>query len=100
MNIRVMNENDKKKEIKLGFSWTALFFGFFVTLVRGDLKGFLILLSIEVFLALVGLTTFLPVIMLGFSFFYNKLYAKDLYDKGYRGVTPEEDRELVKYIQD
>ena len=100
MNIRVMNDVDKKKEIKLGFSWTTFFFGFFVTLVRGDWKWFLILLGTEVVLTVTGLIGFMPVLMIGFSFFYNKLYAKDLYDKGYRGLTLEEDRELTKYIQD
>lgn len=100
MNIRIMNDIDKKKEIKLGFSWTMFFFGVFVPLFRGDWKWFLIILGVDVVLTITGLIFIMPFLMLGLSFFYNKLYAKDLYDKGYRGLTPEEDRELFKYIQD
>ena len=100
MNIRVMNDVDKKKEIKLGFSWTMFFFGVFVPLFRGDWKWFLIILGIEVVLTFTGLLFIMPFVMLGLSFFYNRLYAKDLYDNGYRGLTLEEERELFKYIQD
>ena len=100
MNIRVMNDVDKKKEIKLGFSWTTFFFGVFVPLFRGDWKWFLIILGIDVVLTITGLIFIMPFVMLGLSFFYNRLYAKDLYDNGYRGLTLEEDRELFKYIQD
>lgn len=32
MKIRVRNDIDKRKEIKLGFSWSTLFFGVFVPL--------------------------------------------------------------------
>ena len=100
MNIRVKNDIDKRKEVKLGFSWTMFFFGVFVPLFRGDWKWFLIILGIDVALTITGLIFIMPLLMLGLSFFYNRLYAKDLYDKGYRGLTLEEDRELVKYIQD
>ena len=100
MNIRVMNDIDKKKEVKLGFSWTMFFFGVFVPLFRGDWKWFLIILGIDVVLTITGLIFIMPFLMLGLSFFYNRLYAKDLYDNGYRGLTLEEERELFKYIQD
>ena len=95
-----MNELDKKKEIKIGFSWSMFFFGAFVPLFRGDWKWFLIILGIDVVLTITNLIFIMPLLMLGLSFFYNRLYAKDLHDKGYRGLTPEEDRELFKYIQD
>ena len=115
MKIRVKNDIGKCKEIKVGFSWTMLFFGVFVPLVRGDWKWFLILLGVNTVstiidlgflygmdlpLIIVGLTLIVPFLMLGLSFFYNRLYAKDLYDKGYRGLTPEENQELIKYITD
>ena len=100
MKIRVKNDIDKRKEIKLGFSWTMFFFGVFVPLFRGDWKGFLSILGVEFVLAVTGAIFIMPLVMLGLSFLYNKLYAKDLYDKGYRGLTPEENQELVKYITD
>lgn len=100
MKIRVKNDIDKRKEVKLGFSWTMFFFGAFVTLFRGDWKWFLIILGIDVVLTITDLIFIMPLLMLGLAFFYNRLYAKDLYDKGYRGLTPEENQELIKYITD
>ena len=100
MKIRVKNDIDKRKEIKLGFSWTMFLFGVFVPLFRGDWKWFLIIFGINLALTIVGLSFIVPFLMLGISFFYNQLYAKDLYEKGYRGLTPEENQELIKYITD
>lgn len=100
MKIRVKNDIDKRKEIKLGFSWSTFLFGVFVPLFRGDWKWFLIILGINTVLTIIGLSFIVPFLMLSFAFFYNRLYAKDLYDKGYRGLTPEENQELIKYITD
>ena len=115
MKIRVKNDIGKTKEIKIGFSWSAFFFGAFVPLFRGDWKWFLIILGIntvsatidfgylygmDIPLLIIGLSFIVPFLMLGFAFFYNRLYAKDLYEKGYRGLTPEENQELIKYITD
>ena len=47
MKIRVKNDVDKRKEVKLGFSWSMFFFGVFVPLFRGDWKWFLIILGIS-----------------------------------------------------
>lgn len=100
MKIRVKNDIGITKEIKVGFSWTMFFFGVFVPLFRGDWKGFVSILGVEFVLTVTGAILIMPLVMLGLSFLYNKLYAKDLYDKGYRGLTPEENQELVKYIAD
>lgn len=100
MKIRVKNDIDKRKEVKLGYSWTMFFFGVLVPLFRLDWKWFLIILGVDALLTVTGLVFLIPLLMLGLSFFYNKLYAKDLYEKGYRGLTPEENQELVKYISD
>ena len=38
MKVRLRNQYQNFKEAKAGFSWTVLFFGFFVPLLRGDVK--------------------------------------------------------------
>jgi len=63
------------KEAAIGFSWTTLFFGIFVPLLRGDILYFVL------FLILAFLT-------IGFSwlvipFMYNKMYIKNLLENGY-----------------
>lgn len=65
-----------RKVIKQGFSWTTLFFGVFVPLIRGDIAYFFIM-------ALLGFVTF------GLSWFvmpfiYNGIYIKKLQEKGYK----------------
>ena len=69
------NENGVTKEVKKGFSWTMLFFGVFVPLVRGDWKWFLISL-------IAGFVT-VGISWLVFPFFYNKIYLNELLEKGY-----------------
>ena len=71
------------KECVPGFSWTSLFFGPFVPLLRGDIKWAAIVFAV---CALIGLCTYgigsifvTPV----FAYFYNKIYIKDLVEKGY-----------------
>lgn len=63
------------KQVKLGFSWTTLFFGIFVPLLRGDIKWALIM-------GVSALLTF-GLSWLVYPFLYNKLYVKDLIEKGY-----------------
>ena len=74
--ITVKNSNGVEKRVKKGFSWTMLFFGAFVPLVRGDWKYLLISL-LAAFLTF-GVSWFV------FPFFYNRLYLNDLLDKGYK----------------
>jgi hypothetical protein len=63
------------KTAPLGFSWTTLFFGIFVPLIRGDIKWFIISLVIAIVTA--GLGWFV------IPFIYNKIYIKNLIEKGY-----------------
>jgi hypothetical protein len=75
----LMMENPQTGRIKdasVGFSWTTLFFGIFVPLVRGDGKWALIMF-------LLGLLTF-GLSWLVFPFLYNKLYLKDLLGNGFK----------------
>ena len=98
MKIRVKNAIDKAKEVKLGFSWTTLLFGALVPLFRLDIKYFAIMLAANFLLTAMELYSLSPIVTLAFAFFYNKLYAKDLYKKGYRGLTREENDEFIKYV--
>ena len=67
------------KEAPIGFSWTVLFFGFFPALFRGDWKW-------AVIMALLGFITF-GLSYLVFMFIYNKLYAKDLINSGFKAQS-------------
>ena len=63
------------KEAPIGFSWTTLFFGFIIALVRGDIKWAII----QFLLSCVTL----GIANLVMPFIYNKIYVKELLEKGY-----------------
>ena len=67
-----------QKEVKRGFSWTMLFFGFLVPLLRGD-----IIWTIAS-LVLAGFTYGISWLIL--PFFYNKIYLNSLLNKGFKPV--------------
>lgn len=71
------------KECVTGYSWTTFFFGCFVPLFRGDLRWAAILFLINVLAGCVtaGAGSILPNII--FAYFYNKIYIKELMEKGY-----------------
>lgn len=63
------------KEAKIGFSWTNFLFGSFCPLFRGDWKWFIV--QMIVFPVSFGISRII------FSFIYNKIYVKDLLERGY-----------------
>jgi hypothetical protein len=67
------------KTVPTGFSWTTLFFGFFVPLFRGDILWAAIMLIVGI------VTAGISVII--FPFFYNKVYIDSLLKKGYSYKT-------------
>ena len=75
------------KNVKIGFSWTTLFFGGFVPLVRGDLKWFVIMW--------ISAALTLGIAWIIWPFFYNKIYIKDLIEKGYRPQAGSELEEAL-----
>lgn len=81
MKITLKNDaTGMEKTTKLGFSWTGLFFGILVPMVRGDWKGFFIWLLVDVVTA--GIGWFI------FPFVYNKSYIKRMIgDKGFLPKT-------------
>lgn len=64
------------KVCKSGFSWTTLFFGFLVPLLRGDTKWALIMFILGI--CTCGLSW---IVM---PFIYNKKYIKGLQEKGFK----------------
>ena len=97
MKVRLKNQNGLVKETKAGFSWTTLFFGFFVPLLRGDLKWAVIMLIVNlVVVAVLGPVA--PILWIIWAFAYNKIYIKDLYEKGYKGLTPEDEAIVGSYM--
>ncbi|MDG0809075.1 DUF2628 domain-containing protein [Cohnella rhizosphaerae] len=84
MRVRLRNEAGGIKEAKVGFSWTTFFFGFFPALFRGDLKwaAIMFVASAAVGAFTLGFGAWVPGII--FSFIYNKMYIKELLEKGYR----------------
>lgn len=76
MKINLKHQNSNLlKEAKVGFSWTTFFFGIFVPLIRGDIAWCLTSLVLSVI-------TF-GFFWLIFPFFYNRIYIKNLLEKGY-----------------
>jgi hypothetical protein len=84
MHVRLVNASGGVKEAKVGFSWTTFFFGFFPALFRGDLKWAVIMFITAVLIGIftLGFGAWIPGII--FSFIYNKMYIKELLEKGYR----------------
>ncbi|MBR4316708.1 MAG: hypothetical protein IKP65_07090 [Alphaproteobacteria bacterium] len=74
MEIKLVNKTGLLKNCTLGFSWTTLFFVFFVPLFRGDI----------IFASIMLISTLIiPFLWIIFPFIYNKYYIKSLLEKGY-----------------
>ena len=76
-----------KKQAKVGFSWTSLFFGALVPLIRGDVRWALIHICLTVF-------TF-GVFYFVFPFIYNKKYIHRLLEKGWVAATDDDSKALT-----
>lgn len=75
MTGRMIGPGGSIKKVKVGFSWTTLFFNFFVPTLRGDFKWAVIIFFACFFTF--GIAWFV------FPFIYNKIYIKKLLEKGY-----------------
>lgn len=80
MTINLKNQTGAIKTAPTGFSWTMLFFGCFVPLLRGDFKWFFMSLAASV--VTVGISWFIM------PFIYNKRYISNLLESGF---TPSDD---------
>lgn len=77
---------------KKGFSWTTFFFGFFVPLLRGDIKWFFIMLITNLIVAAITYGVGLIVTWVVFAAIYNKQYINDCGKKGYLEVKDYYDK--------
>ncbi|WP_125762260.1 DUF2628 domain-containing protein [Companilactobacillus hulinensis] len=71
------------KNVKVGFSWTEFFWGFWPAAFRGDWKWFFIIILADIVLGVFTWGGGSLLINFIFAFFYNKLYVKDLLNKGF-----------------
>ena len=90
MRVTLQHQNGMTKECPVGFSWTTLFFSFFVPIFRGDLKWLIIMIIADVITA--------GIAWLAFPFFYNKKYIEDLIEKGYIPST-RKDADILTSIR-
>jgi hypothetical protein len=77
----IKTQTQEHKEVPIGFSWTHFFFGFLVPLLRGDMKWAAI--------SFVASFCTLGVAQVVLSFFYNKLYLKNLLQDGFNALDSE-----------
>ena len=98
MKVRMENRtNGAIKEVKAGFSWTVFFFGALVPLFRGDAKWFFIMFAVNISVLIVlGPLGILPGIAWGFM--YNRIYLKELLDRGFFPMGESDHRILNNYI--
>lgn len=91
MATRVMMKNTKtgiRKEGYFGFSWTYLFFGFWVPLFRGHFP----MAGIHLVISFISVFMFgIPQLVL--AFFFNKFYTLRLIEDGYEF---DDEEQLVK----
>lgn len=75
MKVNLRDSAGQFRRTKVGFSWTTLFFGFLVPIVRGDFKWTLIMFCASV------LTFGLAQIVMAFT--YNRTYIRGLLSDGF-----------------
>ena len=107
MHVTLKKDSGVHKKVKLGFSWTVLFWSFFVPLSRNDFKWAAIMF-VAAFISpkLIETTNQVSIgpitinivpfsVGLVFAYIYNKIYIKNLLKDGYKTINPE-DKELVR----
>ena len=98
MLVQLKHSSGITKTVKVGFSWTTFFFGFIVPLVRGDIKWAAIMFIVEVLIGSFTLGIGAWVAEIIFSFIYNKLYIKELLEKGYTTQNQSDDNIIKSYV--
>ena len=85
--------NGLYKDGFVGFSWTYMFFGFFVPLLRGHYKMALYHFIIWFFSAAFMILFFVQPLL---AFYFNKFYTRSLIEEGYYF---DDEVELVKFAK-
>lgn len=84
--IELENSFGERKKVKVGYSWTVLFFGWLVPIIRKDFKWFIIMFVAQIFVGMIAVDIAVVVNIIMFAI-YNKMYINDLIAKGYRPTT-------------
>lgn len=85
MHASLTNDSTRQvKDVKIGWSWTTFFFGFFPALFRGDWKWGLIIALIQIITGTFTMGISVSIISIIFAIIYNKIYINDLLKQGYR----------------
>lgn len=88
MKVTLKHESGVTKEIKVGYSWTTLFFGFWIPAIRGQWSDFAIML--------ISTAPTLGILPLVWTFKINKRYCQMLMEKGYKPATAEYSEVLTR----
>jgi len=86
------------KSAPVGFSWTTLFFGFFPALFRGDFKWAAIIFFVTAVAGVLTIGWGAWIAWIVFAVIYNKMYIKELLNKGYV-VDKVESRFTLEQLQ-
>lgn len=104
LKIELINKNKEELTAKIGPCWPFLILGFLVSLYRKDYLNFLvglisggILLALIRYLPLIGMASFI-IWRLYWFLNYNKIYLKDLLEKGYKAKNKKDLEIVKKYI--
>lgn len=88
-------KNNIIKKGYVGFSWTMLFFSFFVPLIRGDWKWLGIILGTYVLLSVLTAGYGGSIVGIIFAFMYNKFHIIDLLEGQRYEPATDRDRQLL-----
>ncbi|MBM7544501.1 DUF2628 domain-containing protein [Periweissella beninensis] len=78
-----LKKDNNFENVKTGFSWTTMFFGFFPALLRGDFKNALIIFALQLIFALPTFGFGFSIVGFIFAIFYNRLYIKERLAQGW-----------------
>ena len=85
-----LGKEEEIKIVKIGFSWITFFFGFLVPFYRKDWKTGWILLTITAISHMMS-PILMFLILVVFSFLYNKIYINMLLKSGWRFATKDDE---------
>lgn len=98
MFANLVNEERKAyKTVKVGYSWTEMFFGFWTPVFRGDFKWASVVVLAEIIFGSFtwGGGAFLVTFV--FAFFYNRLYVNDMIKQGFKPADQNSFNVLKSY---